>query len=137
MLTGINGTGMRGRDRTIRAGAAAGGPFAVPLAGEARAAAPPTVAAPDPASLLPLLALQAEDEATARNRRTQDRTRALLDELAALQSALLAGRAESGLLARLTSLASVPNEASDPRLAEIADWVALRASVMLARLERV
>lgn len=138
MLTGINGTGVRERDRAIRPGTTAGSRFVLPEAGEARAAAyPPAVAAADPASLLPLLALQAEDDATARNRRTQERTRALLDELTALQSALLAGHTDAGLLARLTSLASAPNEASDPGLAEIADWVALRANVMLARLERV
>lgn len=135
MLTGITGTDMHTRTRATRR-ATAGTGFALPATRDACATIPPAITAADPAALLPLLALQAEEDETARNRRTQDRARAMLDALTALQSALLAGQADPGLLAHLTALASTPTEASDPRLAEIADWVALRANVMLARLAR-
>ncbi len=133
MLTGITGADMH--TRTTRR-ATAGTGFALPATRDACATAPPAVAAANPAALLPLLALQAEEDETGRNRRAQDRTRAMLDALTALQSALLAGQVDPGLLGRLAVLAVTPTEAGDPRLAEIADWVALRANVMLARLAR-
>lgn len=135
MLTGITGTDMHTRTWTTRRTTAGTG-FALPATRDAGATTPPAVAAADPAALLPLLALQAEENETGRNRRTHDRTRAMLDALTALQSALLAGQIDPGLLGRLAVLAATPTEAGDPRLAEIADWVALRANVMLARLAR-
>ena len=119
MLTGITGTRVRERDQRMR-GAAGGTGFALPAGGQSAAAASAT-AASGSAALLPLLALQAEDDETARNRRTQDRGEAMLEELSALQSALLAGRADPDRIAHLAALASAPNEGVDPQLAEIVD----------------
>lgn len=130
MLTRITGTGLRERERSIpRAGTR---PFTLPATGTP---ATPSTAPAEPAALLPLLALQMEED-EARDRRAHDHARATLDELAALQSALLADRVDTGLLSRLETLAATPAEAADPRLAEIAAWISLRASVMLARLAR-
>lgn len=130
MLTRITGAGWRERERSIRRPAAQ--PFALPAA-ETPAA---TSAAPaEPAALLPLLALQVEED-EARDRRARSHANATLDELSALQSALLAGHVDGGLLSRLEALAAAPAEAADPRLAEISAWISLRASVMLARLAR-
>ena len=69
----------------------------------------------------------AERDAAARRR-----AGSLLDELRALQSELLAGRAEPGRLARLAALEG-GEEGADPALREVVQAVVLRARVEMAR----
>lgn len=140
MLTGIGRIGADRRAQRARRGAAATG-FALPenTAAESplRAQDPHAAhqsAATQQASMMSLLEFQADDADAERNRRACARTESLLDALATLQGAVLAGRMDVEKLERLAALATAPNEARDPVLAEIADWVALRAQVMIARL---
>jgi hypothetical protein len=59
----------------------------------------------------------------------------MLEELAALQLGLLAGRMPRGRLEALAALAAEPEVAADPRLAAIAAEIGVRAAVELARLD--
>jgi len=135
MLTGIGRIEPeKGAGRSRRPARAPG--FVVSGASSAAAPQPAHTASVSATDLMPLLALQADDDDIARNRRACERAEALLGELAALQAALLAGRVDVTKLERLAALAAAPSEARDPSLAGIADWVILRAQVMLARLNR-
>ncbi|MDW8443915.1 MAG: flagellar assembly protein FliX [Acetobacteraceae bacterium] len=83
-----------------------------------------------------LLAIQESLEAAERDARAMKRAEAMLEELGALQLGLLAGRLSESRLAALKRLVSEAEAAADPRLAEIALEVEVRAAVELARLER-
>jgi hypothetical protein len=82
-----------------------------------------------------LIALQETIAAGDRDREAQGRADAMLDELAALQRAMLGGGISPARLAALAALADQPGLAADRRLAEVVGAVSLRAKVELARLE--
>ncbi|HTW29397.1 MAG TPA: flagellar assembly protein FliX [Acetobacteraceae bacterium] len=91
------------------------------------------VAGPAAMALDTLLTLQQDDAASSRDGRARRHGQSLLEELAALQRALLEGGADAGGLERLAALtASVP-DAADPRLRAVMQAVVLRARVELAR----
>lgn len=82
-----------------------------------------------------LIALQETIAAGERDREARERAEGMLDELAALQHAMLGGRISPDRLAALAQLADQPGVAADPRLADVVAAVSLRAKVELARLE--
>lgn len=82
-----------------------------------------------------LIALQETIEAGERDREAKGRADAMLDELAALQRAMLGGAISPARLAALASLSDQSGLAADPRLADLVAAVSLRAKVELARLE--
>lgn len=106
-------------------------------AGWREAAAPRDEAAPaagtdSPLSLDGMLALQAGADSLERDRRARQRGAAILDDLAALQRALLGGDT-SEVLAHLESLAGDAAPAADPGLSNVVAAIRLRARVELAR----
>jgi hypothetical protein len=80
-----------------------------------------------------LLALQETAPAAERDARARKRGEELIEELSALQLALLSGRADPARLRRLATL-SVGEAAADPGLAAAVAGLQLRARVELARL---
>ncbi|MDN3567384.1 flagellar assembly protein FliX [Paeniroseomonas aquatica] len=101
-------------------------------AAAAEVAAAAGVAAPG----LSLLALQESGSGAERDAAAQRRAEDLLEELAGLQSDLLAGGGgDPGRLARLAAL-EAGEEGADPRLQEVVRAVALRARIELARRNR-
>lgn len=117
-------SGTQGRFRVLAEGAAG----AAPEAREAGAAENVSIAAS-------LIALQESMAAGERDREAHQRADQMLDELAALQRAMLGGAISPARLASLASLADHPGLAADPRLGELVAAVSLRAKVELARLE--
>ncbi len=117
--------------------AGAQGRFRVPGEGAAGAAqeARETASAEGVTIAASLIALQETIAAGDRDREAQGRADAMLDELAALQRAILGGGISPARLAALASLADQPGLAADPRLGEVVAAVSLRAKVELARLE--
>ena len=104
-----------------------GAGFALP---EDAPAPAPAAAAALPA--LGLLAMQEAAGADAADRAARQQGEALVQELGALQLALLSGTpAAAG--GRLASLARNPAQAADPRLAAVLGALRLRAEVELAR----
>jgi len=119
------GIGARGSARAARGSRSFRLPEA-PAAAEAQAMALSGPGAP----LLPLpLTPEERDAAAAR------RGQALLAEITALQSALLAGRVPESSLRRLGALAE-GEAGADPALRAILEGISLRARVELARLGR-
>lgn len=82
-----------------------------------------------------LIALQETIAAAERDRNAREQASAMLDELSELQRAILGGRLSPERVAALATLADRQGLAADPRLAELAAAVSLRAKVELARLE--
>ena len=99
--------------------------------GAGKAAGP--AAATAPAALDGLLALQEREGDWLRDRPARRHAEALLDELAALQRAVLAGEDDPATLARLASLSRAAPAAADPRLRAVLRAASLRAAVELAR----
>lgn len=127
-LRGVTGGMATGPGRGARASA---GGFRLGRAGGGAQAAPAQgVAAPQGVGLL---ALQETAPAAERDARARRRGEALIEELAALQAGLLAGRVEPARLRALASL-SAGEAAADPALAAILAEISLRARVELARL---
>jgi hypothetical protein len=108
------------------------GGFAVPAEAAPDTAAPAMVAATG--GLEAMLALQEMGGEPIADRDARRHGRAILDELAALQRALLdpEGASEEAL-ARLATLAESAPEAGDPALRAAVAGVVLRAKVELAR----
>jgi hypothetical protein len=124
--------GPQGPTSTARGGRSAGG-FRL-VAGDARqaGAAAPT----ESVSPLGLLALQEQGRGEAEDREARRRGEALLEELTALQAALLGGDVDPARLARLAALAE--GEAGhDPGLRDAVQAIETRARVELARLGRL
>jgi len=107
---------------------AEGGAGATVGAREASAAEGVTIAAS-------LIALQETILAGERDREARERADRMLEELTALQHALLRGRLSPERLAELAALTDRPGLAADPALAELVAAVRLRAKVELARIE--
>ena len=108
----------------------AAGRFAVPKpADRPQGPAPTTAASP----LDAMLALQEQAADPTRDRQARQHGQALLQALAALQHAMLAGGVETGPLERLAALAGAYPPAADPALATIIAGLSLRAQVELAR----
>jgi len=105
------------------------GRFAVPAAADQPFAAAPTAAPP----LDSMLALQEQAADVTQERQARQHGHALLQALAALQTALLAGRAERESLEQLATLTAACPAAADPALAAIIQGLSLRAQVELAR----
>ncbi len=133
----ITGYGPIASPARLGRGTAAQGRFRVPTDGsataasetrEARATEGVTIAAS-------LIALQETIVASERDREARERAETMLDELAALQRAMLGGRVSEESLASLAALADQPGIAADPHLADVVAAVSLRAKVELARLE--
>ncbi|MFQ3622898.1 MAG: flagellar assembly protein FliX [Acetobacteraceae bacterium] len=82
-----------------------------------------------------LLALQETIAAGERDARARAQAEAILDELAALQLGLLAGRLPEARIRALAALAHAGERAADPALAAIAAEIGVRAAVELARLD--
>ena len=97
-------------------------------------AAPPPVT--PPAELPGLLALQEAEGDWVRDRPARRHAQAVLDELAALQRALLSGAPDPGTLARLANLTRALPQAVDARLAGVVRALAVRCAVELARRDR-
>jgi hypothetical protein len=131
-MTTINGVGT-GSPVTWRAGGPATGSGFSLQAGAASAAAGLTAAAS--VATPGMLALQEAETDAARDRRARRHGQAVLDELANMQRALLAGGADPAMLRRLAALVRALPEAADPHLQVILRAVALRATVELTRLE--
>lgn len=126
---------IRGTDggTTIRGGRAPRGAGGFRVPGAAGGAAGMEAAeGPAAASAIGLLALQESAPAAERDARARRRGEAMLDELAALQRDLLAGRADPARLHRLHHLAT-GEAAADPALREAVDAIALRVRIELAR----
>jgi len=124
-----------GGSATIRGGRAmrgAGG-FRMP-AGPAGTDAADATEGPAAASAIGLLALQETAPAAERDARAHRRAQSMLDELAALQRDLLAGRADASRLHRLLDL-TAGEDAADPALSDAVAAIALRVRVELARRE--
>ncbi|WP_291295536.1 flagellar assembly protein FliX [Elioraea sp.] len=113
------------------------GRFRVPTDGSASAASETREsAAADGVSIAAsLIALQETIEAGERDREARGRADAMLEQLAALQHAMLGGAISPARLASLASLSDQPRLAADPHLAELVAAVSLRAKIELARLE--
>jgi len=80
-----------------------------------------------------MLALQEQAADATRDRQARQHGQALLQALAALQHAMLAGGAETESLQRLAALIAACPAATDPALASIIAGLSLRAQVELAR----
>jgi hypothetical protein len=125
-----------------RPAAARSSAFGVPDPEPAAAEAAGTGAAPE-AALAGMLALQegaavngaatAASGSAARDRQARRRGRDLLEALAALHCAVLAGPPDAASLASLAALAAPSAEAADPALRRIVADIRLRAHVELAR----
>lgn len=111
---------------------------APPLSGGA------AISAPAPAVLDSLLSLQETGTETVRDRAARRHAQDLLDALAVLQRARLAGDlsgsqlgsgSDASVMAGIARLAEADIEADDPRLARVVREVALRARVELLREE--
>ena len=85
------------------------------------------------AGLLGLLAVQEAGGAAVRDRDARKRGKQMLDELARLQRALLAGRLDPENLRALAALAGDSAVAADPAIAAVVRAVTVRARVELAR----
>jgi len=122
-----------------RPGKASGaqGRFRVPSEGTTGAASETREAAGADAVTIAasLIALQETIAAGDRDREAQGRADAMLDELAALQRAMLGGGISPARLAALAALADQPGLAADQLLGDVVAAVSLRAKVELARLE--
>ncbi len=105
-----------------------GGGFALP--GAQADAATGVVAAGGVAALL---AVQEDGRGPGAAARAEKRAEAALAELTGLQLDLLRGGADPARLARLTALAESPEALADPTLRAVAQGVALRVRVELAR----
>ena len=93
-----------------------------------------TLAATPAAALDAMLALQEAEAEAARDRNARRHGKALLEALAELQRALLAGGDEEGpALQCLAALAADPPDAASPGLAGVLRALSLRAEVELAR----
>jgi len=126
---GIQGTGRIPREPTRR-GSRAVADFRLPeaAAAESMAGAGPLAAA----TALDLQQAQAPDSSAARDAAVAAQSEAALEGFGALQIALLGGRGGGLDRARLADIAALP-EPSDPRLAEVAAAIRLRARIELAR----
>ena len=80
-----------------------------------------------------MLALQEQQGDATRDREARRHGHALLQALAALQHALLAGHGEGECLQRLCALGADTPIAADPGLAAVLRGVVLRAQIELAR----
>ncbi|MCW3475122.1 flagellar assembly protein FliX [Limobrevibacterium gyesilva] len=129
IISGLGPAAPTGRS-TGRAGAGRSG-FSVP--GEARSSGTAGAAATSALSLAGLLALQADDTDTVQDREARRRGRDMLDELNALQRALLGDTVDFTGLRRLATLAADVPAALDPRLRAIVNEITVRAKVELAR----
>jgi hypothetical protein len=108
----------------------AAGRFAVPIAADQPLTPAPTAAA---SPLEGVLALQEQAADLTRDRQARQHGQALLQALAALQHAMLAGAAQTESLQRLATLTAACPSAMDPALATIIQGLSLRAQVELAR----
>ncbi len=95
-----------------------------------------TGAAAPVGSIDALLAMQPEDDATARRRQARARAGEILDRLEDLRRGLLDGVVPRHRLEELVRLTRTRRGAiDDPRLAELLDEIDLRAQVELAKLD--
>lgn len=108
--------------------ARAGGGFALP--GAQPEAAAGVVATGGVAALL---SVQEDGRGPGAAARARERAEAALTELTGLQLDLLRGGADPARLARLAALADSPEALADPGLRAVAQGVALRVRVELAR----
>ena len=106
------------------------GHFAVPAPADRPLGPAPTAAA---APLDGMLALQEQAADLTRERQARQHGLALLQALAALQHAMLAGGAEAEALQHLAALIAACPAAMDPALGGIIQSLSLRAQVELAR----
>ena len=104
----------------------------------ARVPAPAGLApAPPLAALDGVLAVQEVLDPTAERRRATRHGHSLLDELRALQLAMVDGQVPEGILRRLAGLVDgLRPSAADARLDAVLDAIELRAAVELAKLRR-
>lgn len=127
-VRGVTGGVVAGTGRAARA---QGGGFRLGATGAGVAAAPAQgIAAPQGVALL---ALQECAPAAERDARARRQGQALIEELAALQAGLLAGRVDTARLRALAGMCA-GEEAADPALAAAIGAIRLRARVELARL---
>ena len=111
------------------------GQFHVPDDAELPAASTGAAAAAAPAGLHTLLALQEADADAVQDRAAQRHAGSMLNEMAALQRALLRGD-RAGLQTVTARLADVGRHipaAADPRLAAVVRAIAMRAAIEAAR----
>lgn len=133
-MTGITGLGRTAAaagayapSRTATAGG--GGAFRVSERTEGQAVS----AAGSAGGLTGLLAMQEAGTAELRDREARRHGRAMLQGLAALQRALLAGQDDPETLHELGQLAARETDAADPALLAVVRATRLRAQVELAR----
>jgi hypothetical protein len=119
---------------TGRAGRSPGG-FRLPGTSPGQAEETGAAAALAPSGL-GLLGLQEHGDEAGRDAAARRRGDALVEELRALQAALLCDGLDAARLERLAALADAPEEAADSRLREAVAALGLRARVELARLRR-
>lgn len=112
---------------TVRAANAG---FAVLVAAEGMPGLPPAI---PPAALGSVLALQEQAADVIRDRQARQHGHALLQALASLQHALLAGGCCAGTLRHLAALADTCPAPPHPGLAAVLQGLSLRAQVELAR----
>lgn len=131
----------RAQGRPIRSGSGGDRGFASALTGAADGATEhaPVAGAGATAglgSIDALLALQAEDDATAGRRQARARAEEILDRLEDLRRGLLDGAVPRRRLEELVQLSRSRRPAiDDPRLVELLDEIDLRAQVELAKLD--
>lgn len=137
-ITGSGTSAGTSQRRRVSNGAGDGG--AGTFAGHVGVRAPgPAGLAPTPplATLGGVLAVQEVEDPTAERRRATRHGHRLLDELRALQLALVDGRVPEGILRRLAVLVDgLRPSATDARLSAVLDAIELRAAVELAKLRR-
>lgn len=104
--------------------------FAMPEPTEGLPGLPPAI---PPAALGGVLALQEQAADVLRDRQARQHGHALLQALASLQHALLAGGCCAGTLRQLAALADTCPAPSHPGLAAVLQGLSLRAQVELAR----
>lgn len=127
-VRGVTGGVAAGPGRQVRS---SGGGFRLGgTGGSSAAAAAQGASAPQG---IGLLALQETAPPGERDARARKRGQELVEELSALQLALLSGRADPARLRRLATL-TVGEAAADPGLAAAVAGLQLRARVELARL---
>ncbi len=132
-MNGIRGVGPGNAPVAAGKAGRAGGGFRLNGAAEQAPARAGAAAAVRPVDFS-LLSLQEGSTPEERDARARKRGLALLEELQAVQAALLGGRMDQAGLARLAAL-TTGEAAADPALAEAVAAIALRARVELARLE--
>ena len=129
------GTSQRRRVSNGAGDGAAGG-----FAGQVGVRAPgPAGLAPTPplAALSGVLAVQEVEDPRAERRRATRHGHSLLDELRALQLAMVDGQVPEGMLRRLAGLVDgLRPSAADAHLDAVLDAIELRAAVELAKLRR-